>query len=114
MRPKYARQALDYPIVPLVPLRTCQSGNSHKNFLSIYFMAIKQVNRLRSRTESRINGIRKNFHPSRIYYDPFEQAPSRIATHRGDEVCRFHRPTIQMRQLLPSFDSVRLDPELSI
>ena len=105
------RQAPDHPIVPLVSLRARQPGHGHEHLLSARSMTIEQVARLWSRMESWIHGIWKNFHPSGVDSDPFEQAPSRIAAHRGDQSRRFHRLPIQSRQFLPSFDPVYLDPE---
>ena len=88
------RQTPDHPIVPLVALRARQPGHGHEDLFSARIMAIEQVARFWSRMEPWIYGIRKYFHPGGVDPDPFEQAPSRIAAHRGDQIRRFHRPPI--------------------
>jgi len=54
-------------------------------------MTIEQVATFWPRMEPWIYGIRKYFHPDGVDPDPFEQAPSRIAAHRGNQIRRFHR-----------------------
>ena len=97
--------------MPLVTLRARQPRHGHEHLFSARIMAIEQVTRLWPRLEPWIYRIRKHFHPGGVDLDPFEQAPSRIAAHRGDQSRRFHRPPIQSRQFLPSLDPVHLNPE---
>ena len=75
----------------LVALRACQPGHGHEHLFSARSMTIEQVARFWSRLESWIYGIRKYLYPGRVDPDPLEQAPSRIAAHRGNQIRRFHR-----------------------